>query len=114
MLGSEFMPTLHEGSLLYMPTALPGLSVSEAQKILIRQDEILKSFPEVETVFGKAGRADTSTDTAPLSMIETTIVLKESRTVAQGRALAFFSASNTQSSFDPPLARDHFRRKPDF
>lgn len=76
MLGSEFMPTLHEGSLLYMPTALPGLSVSEAQKILIRQDEILKSFPEVETVFGKAGRADTSTDTAPLSMIETTIVLK--------------------------------------
>ena len=76
MLGSEFMPTLHEGSLLYMPTALPGLSVSEAQKILTRQDEILKSFPEVETVFGKAGRADTSTDTAPLSMIETTIVLK--------------------------------------
>lgn len=76
MLGSEFMPTLHEGSLLYMPTALPGLSVSEAQKILTRQDEIIKSFPEVESVFGKAGRAETSTDTAPLSMIETTIVLK--------------------------------------
>lgn len=76
-LGSEFMPTLHEGSLLYMPTALPGLSVSEAQRILTKQDEILKSFPEVESVFGKAGRADTSTDTAPLSMIETTIVLKE-------------------------------------
>ncbi len=76
MLGSEFMPTLHEGSLLYMPTALPGLSVSEAQKVLTTQDQILKSFPEVETVFGKAGRADTSTDTAPLSMIETTIVLK--------------------------------------
>ena len=76
LLGSEFMPTLHEGSLLYMPTALPGLSVSEAQKLLIRQDRIIKSFPEVETVFGKAGRADTSTDTAPLSMIETTIVLK--------------------------------------
>ena len=76
LLGSEFMPTLHEGSLLYMPTALPGLSVSEAQNLLIRQDRIIKSFPEVDTVFGKAGRADTSTDTAPLSMIETTIVLK--------------------------------------
>tara|TARA_B110001454_G_scaffold219192_1_gene251144 strand:+ start:26719 stop:29934 length:3216 start_codon:yes stop_codon:yes gene_type:complete len=76
MLGTEFMPTLHEGSLLYMPTALPGLSVSEAQRILTVQDQILKSFPEVDTVFGKAGRAETSTDTAPLSMIETTIVLK--------------------------------------
>ncbi len=76
MLGSEFMPTLHEGSLLYMPTAFPGISVSEAQRILIEQDKILKSFPEVDTVFGKAGRAETSTDTAPLSMVETTIVLK--------------------------------------
>ncbi len=76
MLGSEFMPTLHEGSLLYMPTALPGISVSEAQRLLTKQDEILKSFPEVETVFGKAGRAETPTDTAPLSMFETTIVLK--------------------------------------
>lgn len=76
MLGSEFMPTLHEGSLLYMPTALPGISVSEAQKVLTLQDKILKSFPEVDTVFGKAGRAETSTDTAPLSMIETTITLK--------------------------------------
>ncbi len=76
LLGSEFMPTLHEGSLLYMPTALPGLSVSEAQKLLIVQDRILKTFPEVDTVFGKAGRAETPTDTAPLSMIETTIVLK--------------------------------------
>lgn len=76
MLGSEFMPTLHEGSLLYMPTALPGISVSEAQRVLTLQDQILKTFPEVDTVFGKAGRADTSTDTAPLSMIETTIALK--------------------------------------
>lgn len=75
-LGSEFMPTLHEGSLLYMPTALPGISVSEAQRLLTKQDEIIKSFPEVETVFGKAGRAETPTDTAPLSMFETTIVLK--------------------------------------
>lgn len=77
ILGSEFMPTLHEGSLLYMPTALPGLSISEAQKVLTKQDQILKSFPEVDSVFGKAGRAETSTDTAPLSMIETTIVLKD-------------------------------------
>src|SRR5690554_2788239 len=77
MLGREFMPKLHEGSLLYMPTALPGLSVTEAQRILTLQDKILMSFPEVESVFGKAGRAETSTDTAPLSMIETTIVLKD-------------------------------------
>jgi Cu(I)/Ag(I) efflux system membrane protein CusA/SilA len=76
LLGSEFMPTLHEGSLLYMPTALPGVSVSEAQRLLTKQGEILKTFPEVETVFGKAGRAETSTDTAPLSMFETTIELK--------------------------------------
>lgn len=76
MLGSEFMPKLHEGSLLYMPTAIPGISVSEAQRVLTAQDQLLKSFPEVDTVFGKAGRAETSTDTAPLSMVETTIVLK--------------------------------------
>ncbi len=76
LLGSEFMPTLHEGSLLYMPTALPGLSVTEARRVLQSQDKILKSFPEVDTVFGKAGRADSSTDTAPLSMVETTIQLK--------------------------------------
>ena len=76
MLGSEFMPTLHEGSLLYMPTALPGLSVPQALEVLQKQDQIIKAFPEVERVFGKAGRADTSTDTAPVSMVETTILLK--------------------------------------
>lgn len=75
-LGSEFMPPLNEGTLLYMPTTPPGLSVSEAEKILQTQDQILKAFPEVESVFGKAGRADTATDPAPLSMMETTIVLK--------------------------------------
>lgn len=75
-LGREFMPTLHEGSLLYMPTALPGMSIPEARRILTEQDRVLKSFPEVESVFGKAGRADTSTDTAPVSMVETTILLK--------------------------------------
>ncbi|HEY6911077.1 MAG TPA: efflux RND transporter permease subunit, partial [Myxococcales bacterium] len=75
-LGSEFMPPLNEGTLLYMPTTLPGMSVGEAQAILQTQDRILRSFPEVETVFGKAGRAETSTDPAPFSMMETTIVLK--------------------------------------
>jgi Cu(I)/Ag(I) efflux system membrane protein CusA/SilA len=75
-LGHEFMPPLNEGTLLYMPTTLPGLSVSEASRLLQTQDGILKSFPEVERVFGKAGRAETSTDPAPFSMMETTVVLK--------------------------------------
>lgn len=75
-LGSEFMPPLHEGAILYMPTTLPGLSVSEAGRILQKQDKILKSFPEVQSVFGKIGRADTSTDPAPFSMVETTVILK--------------------------------------
>ncbi|MDY6820866.1 MAG: CusA/CzcA family heavy metal efflux RND transporter [Deferribacterota bacterium] len=75
-LGSEFMPPLNEGTILYMPTTLPGVSISESKKLLTLQDKILKSFPEVESVFGKAGRANTSTDPAPLSMMETTVVLK--------------------------------------
>jgi Cu(I)/Ag(I) efflux system membrane protein CusA/SilA len=75
-LGSEFMPPLDEGSLLYMPTTLPGISVAEAQKILQVQDKILMTFPEVDQVFGKAGRAETATDSAPYSMGETVIVLK--------------------------------------
>jgi Cu(I)/Ag(I) efflux system membrane protein CusA/SilA len=75
-LGHEFMPPLNEGVILYMPTTLPGISVAEASKLLQRQDEILRQVPEVERVFGKAGRADTSTDPAPLSMAETTVVLK--------------------------------------
>ncbi len=75
-LGSEFMPPLNEGTILYMPTTMPGMSASSAQDLLQRQDKILKSFPEVERVFGKAGRAETSTDSAPFSMVETTIILK--------------------------------------
>jgi Cu(I)/Ag(I) efflux system membrane protein CusA/SilA len=75
-LGSEFMPPLYEGSLLYMPTTLPGISATEAQKLLQVQDKVLKSFPEVDLVFGKAGRAETATDPAPLSMMETVINLK--------------------------------------
>ncbi|MBK7702413.1 MAG: efflux RND transporter permease subunit [bacterium] len=76
-LGSEFMPPLREGSLLYMPSAVqPGMSVAEAQKALQVQDKLLMTFPEVERVFGKAGRANTPTDPAPFSMMETTIMLK--------------------------------------
>jgi copper/silver efflux system protein len=75
-LGSEFMPPLDEGALLYMPTTLPGISVTEAQRLLQAQDKIIKSFPEVERVFGKAGRAETATDPAPFSMMETVIALK--------------------------------------
>ena len=75
-LGSEFMPPLDEGTLLYMPSTLPGISVAEATRALQEQDKIIAGFPEVERVFGKAGRADTSTDPAPFSMMETTIVLK--------------------------------------
>ncbi|MDO9101993.1 MAG: CusA/CzcA family heavy metal efflux RND transporter [Candidatus Nitrotoga sp.] len=75
-LGSEFMPPLYEGDLLYMPTTLPGLSVDEAANILQITDRLIRALPEVERVFGKAGRADTATDPAPLSMLETTILLK--------------------------------------
>lgn len=75
-LGSEFMPPLNEGAFLYMPTAFPGMSVTEAQKILQKQDKIIMEFDEVESILGKAGRADTSTDPAPFSMMETTINLK--------------------------------------
>ncbi|MCK5086676.1 MAG: efflux RND transporter permease subunit [Melioribacteraceae bacterium] len=75
-LGSEFMPPLYEGDLLYMPTTLPGISVTKAKEILQQTDRIIKTFPEVKSVFGKIGRAETATDPAPLSMIETTIQLK--------------------------------------
>ena len=79
-LGSEFMPPLREGTLLYMPSAVqPGMSVAEAEKALQIQDKILMRFPEVARVFGKAGRANTSTDPAPFSMMETTITLKPER-----------------------------------
>lgn len=75
-LGSEFMPPLDEGSLFYMPTTMPGISITEAQKLLQVTDRIIRSFPEVDRVLGKAGRAETSTDPAPLSMLETVIILK--------------------------------------
>ena len=75
-LGGEFMPPLDEGDLLYMPTALPGLSVGKAAQLLQQTDRLIKSVPEVESVFGKAGRAETATDPAPLEMFETTIRFK--------------------------------------
>ncbi len=75
-LGSEFMPELEEGDLLYMPTTLPGISIGKARELLMQTDRIIKTYPEVKRVFGKIGRAETATDPAPLTMIETTIQLK--------------------------------------
>ena len=75
-LGSEFMPPMDEGAILYMPTAMPGISIAQAKRVLQATDLILKEFPEVDQVLGKAGRAETATDPAPLSMLETVITLK--------------------------------------
>lgn len=75
-LGTEFMPTLNEGTLLYMPASLPGMSITKAAELLQTQNKIIKSFPEVASVYGKAGRANTATDPAPLEMFETVINLK--------------------------------------
>jgi Cu(I)/Ag(I) efflux system membrane protein CusA/SilA len=86
-LGSEFMPELEEGDLLYMPTTLPGLSIGNAQALLQQTDRLIKQFPEVKSVFGKIGRADTATDPAPLTMIETTIQLKDKSEWRDGMTL---------------------------
>jgi Cu(I)/Ag(I) efflux system membrane protein CusA/SilA len=75
-MGSQFMPPLFEGSSLYMPTALPGIAITQASQLLQEQDRILRSFPEVETVFGAVGRSDSATDNAPLDMYDTTVMLK--------------------------------------
>ncbi len=83
-IGSEFMPPLNEGSILYMPTTLPGISITKAGEILQVQDKIIKQFPEVELVFGKIGRAETATDPAPLSMVETIILLKDKKEWRKG------------------------------
>ncbi len=103
-LGSEFMPPLNEGSILFMPTSVPGMSITEASRILQTQDKILSQFPEVESVFGKIGRSSTPTDPAPLSMVETTVLLKpaaEWRTVQQER---------WYSSWAPEQLKDVLRR----
>jgi Cu(I)/Ag(I) efflux system membrane protein CusA/SilA len=86
-LGSEFMPPLNEGDLLYMPTTLPGISVTKAKELLQQTDKIIARFPEVKTVFGKIGRAVTATDPAPLTMIETTITLKDKKQWRPGMTL---------------------------
>jgi copper/silver efflux system protein len=75
-LGSQFMPPLFEGASLYMPTALPGISIGQATQLLLQQDQVLRSFPEVATVFGSVGRSDSATDNAPLDMYDTTVMLK--------------------------------------
>ncbi len=90
-LGSEFMPPLNEGDLLYMPTTLPGISITKAKELLQQTDKIIRRFPEVKHVLGKIGRADTPTDPAPLSMIETTIVLHPEVTYEMAAVTRFFS-----------------------
>ena len=90
-LGSEFMPPLNEGDILYMPTTLPNLSIEEAKRQLERQDKILASFPEVKTVFGKIGRAESATDPAPLSMVETIVQLKPSERWPKAHHPRFYS-----------------------
>src|SRR6202161_2617094 len=75
-IGSQFMPPLFEGSALYMPTALPGISIGQASQLLQEQDRIIRTFPEVATVFGSIGRSDSATDNAPLDMYDTTLMLK--------------------------------------
>ena len=85
-LGSEFMPPLDEGDLLYMPTTLPGISITKARELLQQTNRMIRQFPEVKSVFGKIGRADSATDPAPLSMIETTIVLEPDRRKWRTRA----------------------------
>ncbi len=95
-MGSEFMPPLYEGDLLYMPTTLPGISITKAKELLQQTDRIIGRFPEVQRVFGKVGRAETATDPAPLSMLETTIMLKpeeEWRTVPRQRFYSSWSDS---------------------
>ena len=74
-LGSQFMPALYEGSALYMPSSLPGISITQAASLMQQQDRIIRSFPEVSTVFGTVGRSDSATDNAPLDMYDTTIML---------------------------------------
>jgi len=91
-MGSEFMPPLYEGDLLYMPTTMPGVSITKAKELLQQTDRIIASFPEVERVFGKIGRAETATDPAPLSMLETTIMLKPEDQWRKVQVARFYSS----------------------
>jgi Cu(I)/Ag(I) efflux system membrane protein CusA/SilA len=102
-LGSEFMPAMDEGTLLYMPTALPGLSAGKAAQLLQLTDRMLKTVPEVAHVFGKAGRADTATDPAPLEMFETTITFKPKNEWRPGMTMAKIKAALNQAVHVPGL-----------
>ncbi len=103
-LGKEFMPPLNEGSLLYMPTAVPGMSITEATKILQIQDRILKKFPEVQSVFGKAGQAETPTDPAPLAMFETVVMLKPHKEWRPGMTWEKLLAEMNEATKTPGMA----------
>ena len=105
------MPPLDEGSLLYMPTTLPGISVAEAQRLLSSRIDILKQFPEVSRVFGKAGRAETSTDPAPFSMMETVIVLKPQ--TEWRKTATWYSTTGRRSGIKPGSAPHHADTSPD-
>ena len=102
-LGSEFMPPLREGSVMYMPTGLPMMSVEQARDVLVRTDGIIRTFPEVQSVLGKAGKVESSTDPAPMEMFETTIVLKPRAGVAEGVSSALVLRSGPTGS--SPLFR---------
>jgi Cu(I)/Ag(I) efflux system membrane protein CusA/SilA len=104
-LGKEFMPPLNEGTILYMPAAVPGISVREATRVLQMQDRILKSFPEVESVFGKAGQADTPTDPAPLSMFETVVQLKSPEEWPAGMTWQKITAEMSEATKTPGMAQ---------
>ena len=98
-MGTEFMPPLYEGDLLYMPTTLPGLSVTKAKEILQQTDRIIRRFPEVHHVFGKVGRADTATDPAPMMMLETTIMLNPEEEWRKVPTMRFYSNWPEQTEF---------------
>ena len=104
-LGKEFMPPLNEGTILYMPAAVPGISTREATKVLQIQDRILKTFPEVESVFGKAGQADTPTDPAPLSMFETVVQLKPPEQWPAGMTWQKITADMSEATKTPGMAQ---------
>jgi Cu(I)/Ag(I) efflux system membrane protein CusA/SilA len=103
-LGKEFMPPLNEGTILFMPAAAPGMSITEATKVLQIQDRILRKFPEVQSVYGKAGQADTPTDPAPLSMFETVIQLKPPKQWPAGMTWQKLTAEMDQASKTPGMA----------
>ncbi|PYS52301.1 MAG: CusA/CzcA family heavy metal efflux RND transporter [Acidobacteria bacterium] len=103
-LGSEFMPPLNEGTILYMPITLPGISVTEATKYLQIQDKLLMQFPEVQSVFGKIGKSETATDPAPMSMVETTVVLKPEKQWRHAHRDRWYSRWSPEF-LKPPLRR---------